>query len=202
MVRKTDTIKITGGATYSKVADRLKVFREDWPNSKVEQDDNYKEVEKGQPVRFEAWLWKDKKEYLEVLKAIGNAKEARGSADANASSMGIISVKEKDYEKLQTIALGRALAALGYMASGDIASFEEMNDYYQEKAEQEKQYIENQMIAFENAKTLDELKELWIACTKKANVELVVAKDKRKRELEAKAESKKPQKEKVQNAKA
>ncbi len=38
----------------------------------------------------------------------------------------------KALEKAETIAVGRALAFAGYLASGEIASFEEMADYAQE----------------------------------------------------------------------
>ena len=36
---------------------------------------------------------------------------------------------EKAFEKLETIAVGRALAFAGYLASGEIASFEEMQEF-------------------------------------------------------------------------
>lgn len=187
MSERVQTTKISGGADYAKVAERLKKFREDWPNSKTETD--HKTLENGVTI-FKAWIWKDKTEYMEVIKSGVSMRDARGTADADGDASGVVGKKEKDFEKLQSIAIGRALAMLGYMASGEIASFEEMELYYKEKREREAQYIEDQLIAFENAKTLDELKDLWIACTAKNVKELVEAKDKRKSELEAKAESK------------
>jgi len=37
--------------------------------------------------------------------------------------------KAKSFEKLETVAVGRALAFAGYLADGEIASYEEMQDY-------------------------------------------------------------------------
>lgn len=190
MSDSVNTTKITGGAEYAKVADRLKKFREDWPNSKIETDS--KTLEDG-TTEFKAWIWKDKTEYMEVLKSVGDQKVARGSADADGDARGKLGGKEKDFEKLQSIAVGRALAMLGYMASGEIASFEEMELYYKEKAEKQKQYVEDTIIELENAKTLGELKDIWMAVTNKAVPAIIEAKDKRKTELEAKAP--KPKKE-------
>lgn len=192
MTRNVDTTKISGGADYAKVADRLKKFREDWPNSKTETD--YITLEDGS-IEFKAWIWKDKTEYLEVLKTIGNKLEARGSADADGDARGQIDPnKVKDFEKLQSVAIGRALAMLGYMASGEVASFEEMELYYKDKADKQRQYVEDVTIELENAKTLAELKDTWMAVTNKALPEIIAAKDKRKAQLEAKAP--KPKKEK------
>lgn len=35
----------------------------------------------------------------------------------------------KDFEKLETIAVGRALAFAGFLADGEVASYEEMEDF-------------------------------------------------------------------------
>lgn len=179
--RTVQTTKITGGAEYARVPARLKMFREDRANGKIETD---RTLNEDGSYEFTAWVWKDKTEYLEVLKAIGNAKEARGSADAVGHSKGMITDK-KGYEKLETVAIGRALAILGYLVSGEVASFEEMELYEEEKRLQQEQYIEEQVELFNEAKTLDELKELWLT-TNKAIPEILEAKNKRKAELEAK----------------
>lgn len=36
---------------------------------------------------------------------------------------------KKDFEKGETIAVGRALALAGYLADGEVASYEEMSDF-------------------------------------------------------------------------
>lgn len=43
--------------------------------------------------------------------------------------------KVKAFEKLETVAVGRALAFAGFLADGEIASYEEMEDYETAKAE-------------------------------------------------------------------
>jgi len=37
--------------------------------------------------------------------------------------------KEKSFEKIETVAVGRALALAGYLAGGEIASYDEMEEY-------------------------------------------------------------------------
>lgn len=195
MVRSVQTTKISGGADYAKVADRMLEFRKDWPRSKSMTDHEEIRNEEGKvvEVKFYCWLWKDKKDYDEMVKSgVTDIDVLRSTADADGAAKAAASVLEqpKAFEKHQSVATGRALAYLGYAASGEIASFEEMELYEEEKNERLRQYVEDQMILFENAKTLDELKDLWIACTAKANKDLVAAKDKRKLELEAKIEKK------------
>ena len=180
--RTVETTRITGGAEYARVPARLKMFREDRANGKIETD---RTLNEDGSYEFTAWVWKDKTEYLEVLKAIGNAKEARGSADAVGHSKGMITDK-KGYEKLETVAIGRALAILGYLVSGEVASFEEMELYEEEKREARERYILEQVELFDNSKSLEELKELW-ASTNKAIPEILTAKDLNKKRLEAKS---------------
>lgn len=145
--RKAQTTKIGGGADYAKVAERLKLFRED--HSKSKHESAY-EIDVDGTIVFTVWLWKDKTELLDLLKAGVTDKDAlRSSADANGNAKSMTAIikeaaagkaKEKEFEKLESIALGRALANLGYLASGEIASSEEMEEYEkfrQEQAEKE-----------------------------------------------------------------
>lgn len=121
-------MKVGGGADYAKVAERLKLFREDCPRGK--QESAY-EVEVDGSIVFTVWLWKDKSELIELMKAGVSDKDVlRSSSDANGTAKSKLdAVKEKDFEKLESIALGRALANLGYLASGEIASSEEMEEF-------------------------------------------------------------------------
>lgn len=143
--RRAQTMNVSGG-TYAKVAERLKLFREDHPKSK--QESGY-ETDVDGSIVFTVWLWKDKSELIELMKAGVIDKDAlRSSADANgnARSSRIVAkpgangttaaVKEKEFEKLESIALGRALAMLGYLASGEIASSEEMEEFERFKHDQ------------------------------------------------------------------
>lgn len=176
--RTTKTMKL-GASEYSRVPERLKLFREDRANGKIETD---RILNEDGSYEFTAWVWKDKTEYMDILKATGSTIESRGSADATGHAKGFLKDK-KDFEKLETIAIGRALAILGYLASGEVASFEEMENYEADKKALTEQYIKEQVDMFGNAKNLDELKTLW-ASTNKAIPEILLAKDKRKAELE------------------
>lgn len=178
--RTVQTMDLHGNA-YAKVAERVKLFREDWPNSKTETDHKY--MEDGS-VEFKAWVWKDKAGYMEMLKEVKDIALARGSADADGNSKGTPKDK-KEFEKLQTIALGRALANLGYLGSGDIASFEEMEEYYGFKEKQKAHAVQEAILTLESAKDLDELKRAFVATNMMQNPDVVAAKDKRKAELTA-----------------
>ncbi len=164
--RKADTIKVGGGADYAKVAERTKLFWQSNPHGSI--DSNYKFLENGNLV-YETTIVRNAK----------NPEEGR----ANGHAMGKVE-KDKDFEKYETISVGRALGKLGYLASGEIASLEEMEDYYKEKEEKRQAYIQDQVDLFSSASTLDELKELW-AQTNKAEPDILAAKDKRKVELES-----------------
>lgn len=109
---------------YAKVADRLHEFRQDNPRSKIST--TYKEDSEGHVV-FKAYVWKDKTDFLEALK-VTDASTALLSADSEGSAKSQ-SDGEKDFEKLETIAVGRALALLGYAVTGEIASSEEMEAF-------------------------------------------------------------------------
>lgn len=89
---------------------------------------------------------------------------------------------EKAFEKLETVAVGRALAFAGYHGDGDIASAEEM-----ENIEPEIDYdmIEQAQIAIADAKTIEELKSVFQKLKKdvRNHKSVIEAKDARKKEL-------------------
>lgn len=159
--RKLKTMDLKGNA-YAKVAERMRQFRSDWPRGKTES--YYIELESG-ITEFRVWGWKNKDDYMDALKATGNAELARGSADADGFARKKL-VGDKDFEKLQTIATGRMLAMLGYLSSGEIASFEEMEDFNEQrkKAEIEKnaQAIAAAIEAIAEAKTNDALNKVFM----------------------------------------
>ncbi len=167
MARKAETIKVSGGADYAKVAERTKIFWEENPNGKILSD--HKFTEDGKLV-FTTSIWRV-------------ADDPKGMANGHA--MGEVK-NDKDFEKFETISLGRALAKLGYLASGEIASLEEMEDFLKHREEKRRAYIQEQVEIMENAKTLEELKEAW-ANTNKAELEILAAKDARKVELETRS---------------
>lgn len=115
--RKASTVSLQGGVEYAKVSTRLVEFHEDNPECSIETD-----------IQFQAgentWV---------VVTATVTCPRGRFVAH----SMDAFKGKQKFLEKLETVAVGRALAFAGYMASGDIASFEEM-DVYEASREREK----------------------------------------------------------------
>lgn len=162
MADKVKTIKYQG-RDYAQVSDRLKVFREECPNGLIEtepiiQDD-------GQ-ILFKARILKDK-----------NRPE---SGEATGHALGK-DEKTKSFEKLETVAVGRALALLGYMASGEIASSDEMAEFMAYKEEK----INDVIDTFKAAETIEDLKRAFMdAGTLIAEKRVIEAKDTRKAELE------------------
>ena len=180
--RRAQTTKIGGGADYAKVAERLKLFRSDFPHSKHE---SAYEVDVDGSLVFTVWLWRDKKDLLDLMKAGITDKDAlRSSADANGNAKSTLESKEKkDFEKLESIALGRALANLGYLGSGEIASFEVMEEFERFKQLQREAEVKDAIKSLDAATNLDELKKAFVATGMMENSLVVAAKDKRKSEL-------------------
>lgn len=179
--KRAATVDIKGGITYAKVAERLRIFREENPDGKHE---SAYEVDVDSTYVFTVWLWKDKRGLLELIKAGIIDKDAlRASADANGNAKGAVGSKDKDFEKLESIALGRALANLGYLASGEIASSEEMEEFHSYRAEQKRVAIDAAIDNMQHTKTLDELKLAFVQSGFMQEADVVAAKDKRKAEL-------------------
>lgn len=139
MKKKIDTIDLKGKA-YATVPARIKEFRQDCPFGLIETSFE-KEAD---VVTFKARILKDK----------SNPNSAEATGHAIGSLKG-----EKAFEKLETISIGRALAVLGYMAGGDIASSEEMEEFYEYQSEKERQWREE----IEAIKTMEELKAYYLA---------------------------------------
>lgn len=128
---------------HAKVNDRLKAFWEANPKGKIETS-NKKDAT---TIEFKTFILADKSDEY--------SREATGHALAN------LPLGEKDYEKLETISVGRALALLGYSTSGEVASTEEMEDFLEYK---ENKKIEARIVALEkleNCTTLLELQKTW-----------------------------------------
>ena len=143
---KVKTISLQG-KEYAQVSERVKEFRKDCPNGKIEttplpQPD-------GQII-FKAFVLKDK--------ANEHSPEATGHAWGKNSGV-------KAFEKLETIAVGRALALLGYAMDGEIASGEEMQDFL-EYQEQKKQILIDEAEKKLNAcKDLEQVATTWASLT-------------------------------------
>jgi hypothetical protein len=146
------TMKI-GSQEYAKVADRLKAYREENPTGKIET--SFTQLPDGQMI----------------LKA--TIKKENG-AEATGQAMGKLD-KDKAFEKLESIAVGRALAFLGYLASGEIASSEEMQEFL----EYQDTKVADAIAEMEKSTNLEELKEAYKSLGKglMASEDVIKAKD-------------------------
>lgn len=159
-MKKTATIDLKG-KSYATVPARIKEFRTDCPHGSIETKPTM--LEDGS-IMFSVIIIKDLSDEFSA-RATGTALSKAKTGD-----------KEKDFEKLETIAVGRALALLGYMASGDIASSEEMEEFqkFQEKKDEE---IKHLCKVLEECKTVDELKEKFLSSNLMTNADVVACKN-------------------------
>jgi len=104
--RTTATIDIGKGIRYAKVAARSAVFHEDNAKCAIETSCEFKEG-------F----------------AMFSAKVTTKKGTFTGHSMDKVQGRPKQFEKLETIAVGRALAFAGYLSSGEIACAEEMIEF-------------------------------------------------------------------------
>lgn len=168
---------------YAKVVDRLNAFREDHPHSKIATKPHI--LENG-TVMVKAYVWRDKNDFLHLL---GNTSEENillsADSDGTARSDENQINGEKGFEKLETIAVGRALALLGYAASGEIASSEEMEEFENFKKNKAAEAIQTACKALEAAKTMDELRTTFskLEMTVRSSKEVVETKDRLKEQL-------------------
>lgn len=151
---------------YAKVADRIQEFWKDNPRGKIETTPTTND--QGQVI-FKAYILTDKAEPF--------SKEATGHTLGTDK-------EEKNFEKLESLAVGRALALLGYAGSGEIASSEEMEDYVKFKQEKREKFLEDSKLKLEGAKNLEELKTVWACFTGEIKKELEPFKETIKKKYE------------------
>lgn len=171
MTKKIATIDLQGKA-YAQVKDRIKEFRSECPHGLIETfptiEENY--------LMFKARILKDKSD-PDSAEATGHSyvETAKG---AN---------KAKFFEKQESIAIGRALANLGYAIDGEIASSEEMEEFQAHKQEQLAEMLMEITDAIGHCTTMPKLKKYWSTLTgEQRNMQaLIDAKDAKKKELEA-----------------
>lgn len=147
MVKKLETIDLKGNA-YAKVAVRLKEFREMCTNGLIETTPTFLNDNK---VAFKTRILKDKSD--------------QNSGEGTGHSMGSL-VKDgkedpKAFEKLETISIGRALSVMGFMASGEVASFEEMEEFMSQKETERQIKIQEIKDEVDAIKNVDELREYF-----------------------------------------
>jgi hypothetical protein len=130
MSKKLNTIKVSGGGDYAKVAERLKEFHKTYSNGKIETSYNLTEA-------------------MICFKTIITPDVEKPERFFTGHSLGKIA-GVKAFEKLETISAGRALAFLGLLADGEIASADEMEEYIEETNSKEADRLE----------TIEELKKV------------------------------------------
>lgn len=109
-MNKVQTINLKGN-DYATVPQRLLQFRSANPRAIVETRPTFQEND---TLVFSAKIVQDK--------ADPNSAEATGHSYGKYSDA-------KAFEKLETVATGRALALLGYLNNGQIATTEEMEEF-------------------------------------------------------------------------
>lgn len=157
MSEKVKTTKINGGAEYAKVSDRIKLFWEQNPNGKIDSE----REEKDGKVRFIARIWRDSGTIVALALSGVTTEVIKTTADATASA-DAIKKGDKENEKLETVAVGRALAMLGYLASGEVASMEEMEAFEKFKEAKKLKEVEKAIDQLHKSPNLDELKDTFV----------------------------------------
>ena len=189
MAGRIKTVKIGGGIDYAKVADRIKIFWEENPNGKI---DTEREDISENKVRFIARIWRDSKVILDLATVGTDINIVKLTANATASA-DTTKKGDKENEKLETVAVGRALAMLGYLASGEVASREEMEQFEAYKANLFQDEIDKVINGMKKAKTIDELRKLYVSlgAELRTNQEILNLKDELKKKLTDKLLAKK-----------
>lgn len=167
-MNKVKTMDLKGNE-YAKVADRLKAFWEKHPNASVKT--HFQHTPDGGMV-FTADIIADKTDEA--------SREANGHAMYTAVEM----KKPKAFEKLETIATGRALAKLGYLNDGEIATTEEMEEFRAYQDEQRGKEIEQAIFDLEKAKTMQELQKVYINIPNNIKPYILNTKDNMKAKLQ------------------
>jgi len=129
---------------HAKVNDRVKAFWEDNPRGKIETS----QAKDGAVVIFKASILADKSDEY--------SREATGHSYGEVGS-------EKNFEKLETIAVGRALALLGYAANGEIASVEEMEEYMKYNDDKKQEALLDFQAEVSAIKTIEELRLFYMS---------------------------------------
>lgn len=170
MTKRVKTTKITKKTKsgkeitidFAKVVDRINEFRTDNPRGLIETEPTIE----GEMIIFKAHIIKDKSDK--------NSAEATGHAYTKNEGA------DKQFEKLETVAVGRALAMLGYAAGGEVASFEEMEEFAAYRDTKIDKIIEK----MNECKTIEELRNYFMGLDSyMAESRVIEAKDKRKEEL-------------------
>lgn len=103
-----------GDKEYALVPDRLLKFRNENPRASITTEQTFNP---DNSVTFTATIIKD----------LSDPNSARATGNARYSETEL--KKPKAFEKLETVSVGRALANLGYLNDGQVATTEEMEEF-------------------------------------------------------------------------
>jgi|GEM_PF-2253140 len=108
-----NTVTVQCGFDYATVEDRVRAFCSEYQNGQILTEMVKCEDDTGEVI-FKAHAVVDG-----LIRGTGHAMEVRGSSNINKTS---------HIECAETSAVGRALAFIGYMSKGQIASYEEVEN--------------------------------------------------------------------------
>lgn len=157
---KLKTISLQG-KEYAQVKDRIKAFREDTTNGSITTEVDYKD---GIAIMKAT-----------VISDLSNESSKRATGQAFGKVDG-----QKAFEKLETIAVGRALAFMGYMTDGAVASSEEMEQFEEYKETKKEEALDT----LSGAQTKEELKQIFVSLgSLMADKDIIAKKDELKLKL-------------------
>jgi len=175
MSKDIETISLKG-KDYAKVSSRIKALHEQYDDARIATDYEFQEC-------------------CAICKATITP-EVNDNPDRcfTGHSMGKTN-GEKAFEKLESVAVGRALANAGFLASGEIATAEEMQKFQDSSKTSDNsddnslsEDVENRAKkAIDKAKDMNSLRDVWTQMPDKVkrNKEMQNHKDERKKELTA-----------------
>lgn len=159
-----ETIKYQG-KDYKLVPARLKQFREENPRAAIDSNAVYNP---DNSVTIKTKIIKDRSDEYSAV--------ASGSARYSADEI----KKAKAYEKLETISVGRALANMGYLNDGQVATTEEMDEFYSFRENK----AEEAVAKLNSATDIDKLRDTFMKLgTLMKDPKVIAAKDAKKAEL-------------------
>lgn len=143
MGKKLKTINLSG-KEYAQVAERLRAIHEDHKDFDILTE--FQITDAGNVIFTARLVIRDKETVKDSVTYVGHSFGKNGQTKA--------------FEKLETIAVGRALAFAGYHADGEIASADEMKEYGNEV---DQEAINKGIMAIQSAKTDADLKKAYKA---------------------------------------
>lgn len=159
------------GRQYAPVSARVEQLHKDHKECSITTDTTFSEGH----VIVKATLSFDR-----VTMADGQGEPYVGARTFTGHAYGKVGA-EKAFEKLETTAVGRALAFAGYLAGGEIASYDEVKEFHEEVA----MTVEDACHKLKVVTTIDNLKAVWTGLPKamRDDSEVLEMKEKMKSKL-------------------